>query len=81
MSQLPDGTQLPHGWHCDSFPPHLVVIYAPHGVVTIDYKHRAIGLGVWYCIVTSEPLAGCTGRGWRAKLAAAAIEALQAVAA
>ena len=80
MSQLPDGTQLPHGWQYAPATPHLVVIYAPHGAVTIDYKRRAIGLGACY-IVTSESLAGCAGRGWQAKLAAAAIEALQAVAA
>lgn len=80
MSQLPDGTNLPHGWHCEPTPPNLVFIYAPHGAVTINYRRRAFALGLSY-IVTAEPIANCAGRGWQSRLAAAAIEALQAVAA
>lgn len=78
MSASAVQSRVPDGWSVESRRPNELTILAPHGGVTLDIGGRFYQLG--FGIRPPRPYSMAqkyTGRGWRDRLVADAVKALE----
>lgn len=78
MDNLP---ALPEGWHYEphSVDPDVVhVVWADHGAVSVDFKHRNLATG--WCVPGRAPHGATVfgGKGWKNAMVGEAVNRLRA---